>query len=87
MDKLFNEFIPNFDNISKLVCSENTFANELEVVRRSESYENLFSDMLKPTEQQFDAVGIDDVDFDSIIPKEVQDETELYGYMDYLNSK
>lgn len=43
--------------------------------------------MLKPLEQDFDAVGNDDVDFDSIIPKEVQDETELYGYMDYLNSK
>ena len=79
---------PNFDNISKLVCSENTFANELEVVRRSESYENPFfryaSNLLN---RNLILLVIDCVDFDSIIPKEVQDETELYGYMDYLNSK
>lgn len=87
MDKLFNEFIPNFDTLSKLVCTENTVCNELDVVRRSESYENLFGDMLKPLEPEYDSTGNDEVDFDTIIPKEVQDEVEIYGYMDYLNSK
>lgn len=85
MSELVPVFKPDFTSINNLLCLDGTPINEFHVVSKS-GHGDLLQDMLQPMEVSYDFDESEDNPFDSIIPKEVQSQDEIYGYMNYLKT-
>lgn len=85
MKEVVNNFCPDFTAINNLIVLDGNPVNEFDLIKQ-QGRDGLLSDMFKTVEVDFDAdVSVDDdVNFASIIPKEVQSEVEVMDYMNYL---
>lgn len=85
MSTLKPVFCPDFTAVNNLLCFDGTPINELLVVRKA-GHGDLLQDMLQPMEISFDFDEFEEDPFESIIPKEIQSQDEIYGYLDYLKT-
>lgn len=85
IDKVVPIYSPDYSAYNALICPEGQIENEFEVVKKS-AYTDVLQDMLTPTQVDYDFDPNLDLDdsFDSILPKEIQSQDEIYDYMNYL---
>lgn len=85
MKEVVNNFCPDFTAINNLIVLDGNPVNEFDLVKQ-QGQDGLLSDMFKTVDIDYDAdINVnDDVNFASIIPKEVQSEVEVMDYMNYL---